>query len=429
MELITIGLDIAKNVFQVHGVDASGKQVVSARLRRERVEKYFAALPRCLVVMEACGSAHHWARIIGALGHETRLVPAAYVKPFVKRNKTDARDAEAICEAALRPHMRFVAVKSVEQQSARALHRARDLLVRQRTQLGNCLRGLLAEMGVVAAQGAAGLAALLRLVEAGEDPRVPASLYATLQALTRQWRAHRGGGVRRREGAVADDDPGSRADHGACGDCGDRRRAPVPHGARFRRLGRAHAARIRLRREAPLGRRQPRRRRGPAASVDVGRERASASGAGQARAHGTMAFGPARSPAGARGRRRAGRQDGAHRLGDADDGRELSGAAGDGLNARQGKEHKRRNGKMVGNLGRNTPTPQCAAKRVILIGIRSAKPLWASGHAPREQAGYMTAPNQAETLICPLRNGGRPYMRSANRGVPTDLGCCRDRHH
>jgi len=111
------------------------------------------------------------------------------VKPFVKRNKTDARDAEAICEAALRPHMRFVAVKSVEQQSARALHRARDLLVRQRTQLGNCLRGLLAEMGVVAAQGAAGLAALLRLVEAGADPRVPASLYATLQALARQWRA------------------------------------------------------------------------------------------------------------------------------------------------------------------------------------------------------------------------------------------------
>jgi len=189
MRTITIGLDIAKTVFQLHGVDASGKPVVSARLRRERLEKYFAALSPCVVVMEACGSAHHWARVIGALGHEARLVPAAYVKPFVKRNKTDARDAEAICEAALRPHMRFVAVKSVEQQSARALHRARDLLVRQRTQLGNCLRGLLAEMGVVAAQGAAGLAALLRLVEAGADPRVPASFYATLQALARQWRA------------------------------------------------------------------------------------------------------------------------------------------------------------------------------------------------------------------------------------------------
>lgn len=189
MEGITIGLDIAKMVFQLHGVDAAGKTVISARLRRERLEKYFAALPRCVVVMEACGSAHHWARTLGALGHETRLIPAAYVKPFVKRNKTDARDAEAICEAASRPQMRFVSVKSVEQQSARALHRARDLLVRQRTQLGNCLRGLLAEMGVIAAQGAAGLSALLRLAEAGEDARVPASLYPTLQALGRQWRA------------------------------------------------------------------------------------------------------------------------------------------------------------------------------------------------------------------------------------------------
>lgn len=189
MKPITIGMDIAKTVFQLYGVDIGGNQVVCERLGRQRVERYFAALEPCVVVMEACGSAHHWARVIGALGHETRLVPAAYVKPFVKRNKTDARDAEAICEAALRPHMRFVAVKSVEQQSARALHRTRDLLVRQRTQLGNCLCGLLAEMGVVAAQGAAGLTALLLLVDAGEDPRVPSSFYATLQALARQWRA------------------------------------------------------------------------------------------------------------------------------------------------------------------------------------------------------------------------------------------------
>ncbi|WP_400765223.1 IS110 family transposase [Methylosinus sporium] len=189
MKPITIGLDIAKNVFQLHGMDASGKRVLSARLRRDKVEKYFAALAPCMVAMEACGSAHHWARVIGALGHETRLVPPAYVKPFVKRNKTDARDAEAICEAALRPSMRFVAVKSVEQQSARALQRARDLLVRQRTQLGNCLRGLLAEMGVVAAKGAAGLAELALLVEDGKDPRVPASLHATLATLARQWRA------------------------------------------------------------------------------------------------------------------------------------------------------------------------------------------------------------------------------------------------
>jgi transposase len=151
------------------------------------VERFFAALPPALVGMEACGSAHHWARLLTAQGHTVRLMPAAYVKPYVKRNKTDQRDAQAICEAVRRPSMRFVAMKSVAQQCDRAVHRARDLLVRQRTQLMNAIRAMLAEMGLVAAQGLKGFAELIGLIEA-RDPAVPTALLGSLDALTRQWR-------------------------------------------------------------------------------------------------------------------------------------------------------------------------------------------------------------------------------------------------
>jgi transposase len=188
MQAITIGLDIAKNVFQAHGEDAWAKPVLSKRMGRASVERFFAQLPPAVVGMEACGSAHHWARVLGSLGHEVRLMPAAYVKPFVKRNKTDARDAAAICEAVQRPTMRFVAVKSVEQQCERALHRARDLLVRQRTQLMNATRAMLAEMGIVAAQGLKGFANLRAMVEQG-DAAIPALLLPSLSALVRQWHA------------------------------------------------------------------------------------------------------------------------------------------------------------------------------------------------------------------------------------------------
>jgi transposase len=187
MHTITIGLDIAKSVFQVHGEDAAGQAVVAKRLGRAKVERFFAALPPALVGMEACGSAHHWARLLTAQGHTVRLMPAAYVKPYVKRNKTDGRDAEAICEAVRRPSMRFVAMKSVAQQCDRAVHRARDLLVRQRTQLMNAIRAMLAEMGIVAAQGLKGFAELIGLIEA-RDPAVPAALLGCLDALTRQLR-------------------------------------------------------------------------------------------------------------------------------------------------------------------------------------------------------------------------------------------------
>ena len=152
-EVSTIGLDLAKHVFQAHGASASGAVVFRKRLRREQVLAFLAGQPRCLVAMEACASAHHWGRAIGELGHEVRLIPPAYVKPFVKRQKNDMADAEAICEAAQRPTMRFVAVRSEAKQAAAVIFRARDLLVGQRTQIINALRGHLGEYGQIAPQG------------------------------------------------------------------------------------------------------------------------------------------------------------------------------------------------------------------------------------------------------------------------------------
>ncbi len=148
MEISTIGLDLAKSVFQVHGIDAAGNVLVRKALRRAQVLPFFSKLSPCLVGMEACGTSHHWAREFMQLGHQVRLMPPAYVTPYVKRGKNDAADAEAICEAVTRPTMRFVAVKSREQQAALSLHRTRDLMVKQRTQLVNMIRGLLAEFGI-----------------------------------------------------------------------------------------------------------------------------------------------------------------------------------------------------------------------------------------------------------------------------------------
>ena len=172
-EVVTVGLDLAKNVFQVHAIGADGAVLIRRKLRRTEVIRFFAELPRCLVGMEACASAHHWARELMAIGHEVRLMPPAYVKPYVKRGKTDAADAEAICEAVTRPTMRFVAVKSVEQQAVLMLHKSRDLMVRQRTMLINALRGHLAEYGIVTGLGAAGVVASLKALHEEQD-RFPA---------------------------------------------------------------------------------------------------------------------------------------------------------------------------------------------------------------------------------------------------------------
>jgi len=169
MEITTIGLDLAKNVFQAHGATATGAVGFRKKLRREQVLAFFSAQPHCLVAMEACASSHFWAREIGKLGHEVRLIPPAYVKPFVKRQKNDAADAEAICEAAQRPTMRFVAVKSEEKQASAVIFKTRDLLVAQRTQIINALRGHLGEYGFIAPQGVTYVDRLIAEVESNSS--------------------------------------------------------------------------------------------------------------------------------------------------------------------------------------------------------------------------------------------------------------------
>lgn len=171
MEITTIGLDLAKNVFQIHAVDANGTPVIRKAIRRSQMLAFFRELPPCLVGMEACGSSHYWARQLTELGHDVRMMPPAYVKPYIKRGKTDAADAEAICEAVTRPTMRFVPIKDGEQQAVLMLHRVRSTLVRQRTMVMNALRGHLAEFGIIAAQGTANLVKIVaQCFEAAEGP-------------------------------------------------------------------------------------------------------------------------------------------------------------------------------------------------------------------------------------------------------------------
>lgn len=181
MTITVIGLDLGKSVFQVHGIDGQGKVLVTKQLRRAAVLRFFANLPHCLVGLEACATAHYWARAIGRLGHEVRLMPPQYVKPYVKRSKTDRADAAAICEAVQRPTMRFVAVKTEDQQGMLVIHRVRDTLVAQRIQLINALRGHLAEFGIVAPKGASNVGALIgRLADADEVPGIARGVLQTL---------------------------------------------------------------------------------------------------------------------------------------------------------------------------------------------------------------------------------------------------------
>jgi transposase len=172
-KITTVGLDLAKNVFQVHGIDEAGEVVVRKQLRRAQVLGFFAGLSPCLIGMEACATAHHWARELKAHGHEVRLMPPNYVKAYVKRNKNDAADAEAICEAVRRPAMRFVPVKTAQQQAILTMHRARALFIRQRTMLVNALRGHLAEFGVVGAKGLHKVEGLIAIIRNVSDERIP----------------------------------------------------------------------------------------------------------------------------------------------------------------------------------------------------------------------------------------------------------------
>jgi transposase len=185
-EVSTIGLDIAKSVFQVHGVDLAGSVVIRKRVSRAKVLEYFGGLPRCLVGIEACPSAHHWGRELQALGHQVRLIPPNYVKAYLKRSKNDANDAAAICEAVTRPSMRFVPIKTKEQQAVLMLHRTRQLLVRQRTMISNALRGHLAELGIVSAKGRNGTAELLQIIA---DRQVSPAVCGILEVLARQYGA------------------------------------------------------------------------------------------------------------------------------------------------------------------------------------------------------------------------------------------------
>ena len=185
----TIGLDIAKSVFQVHGVDAAGQVIIRRQLKQRYVLAFFQKLPPCLVGIEACASSHHWSRELQALGHTVRLMPPAYVKPYVKRQKNDAADAEAICEAVTRANMRFVATKTVEQQSCLVLHRTRHLFIRQQTSVINAIRAHLAEFGIVAPVGRKGVEQLLDVVANAKDQRIPDVAHACVAALAIQLRA------------------------------------------------------------------------------------------------------------------------------------------------------------------------------------------------------------------------------------------------
>ena len=187
MDVSTIGLDIAKSVFQVHGVDGCGVTVIQRQLRRRQLLGFFEKQAPCLVGMEACATSHHWAREIAALGHEVRLMPPHYVKPYVKRNKNDAADAQAICEAVTRPTMRFVAVKNEDQQSVLVLHRTRELLVKQRTMLANAIRAHMAEFGIVAPRGIPRVKELLAVIADPDDERLPPGARTCLEGLARQF--------------------------------------------------------------------------------------------------------------------------------------------------------------------------------------------------------------------------------------------------
>ena len=183
MKITTVGVDLAKSAFQVFGVDQRGRQVVCKKLRRDQVVGYFAALPPCLVGMEACGGAHFWASKIGALGHTVKLMAPQFVKPYVKTNKNDARDAEAICEAVARPNMRFVPIKTPQQQALLSLHRARQGMIKARTAQANQIRGLLAEFGVVIARGIHNVPKQLPPVLAQDNDDLPVPMRELLQRL------------------------------------------------------------------------------------------------------------------------------------------------------------------------------------------------------------------------------------------------------
>jgi transposase len=333
-EVSTIGLDLAKNVFQAHGASASGAILFRKRLRRDQVLAFFAAQPRCLVAMEACASAHYWAREIAKLGHEVRLIAPAYVKPFVKRQKNNAADAEAICEAAQRPTMRFVAVKSEAKQASAVVFRTRDLLVSQRTQIINAIRGHLAEYGLIARQGPSHVDQLIAQIE-HPSSGIPDPARSCLAVLVETLRALQG------KIAALDTEIAARAKR----DDGARRLMSIPGigpliataiealappvetfplRPRLCGLGWADAAAAVDRRSGAPWKNIPHGRAHPAAPADHWGQWRGALGAAQGRARGLLAGAHACPQAADAGDGGAGQQDGADRVGVDRQGRKLS---------------------------------------------------------------------------------------------------------
>ena len=427
MNAITIGLDIAKSVFQVHAEDAAGRSSSRSVCAARRWRRFSPSCRRRWSGIEACGSSHHWGRTLRAHGHEVRLIPAAYVKPFVRRNKTDARDAAAICAALSRPDMRFVAIKSVEQQAARGLERSRELLVKQHTQLMNCVRSQFAEFGIVAAQGRRGFAELTALLEA-DDATVPPVLVAALRALVQQIEALRTAiaALEQRIMAVAKDHPVMRRLAGIPGVGGitahaivaaDRRRPAVRLGPRLRRLGGTDAKAAFERRQKARPGHQPAGRQPLAQAVRARRQHDHAQRQVPHRSRHGMAARHPGAPAGEGRGPGAGRQDRPHRLGDPGLGRDLAGpqpAVGIGESKsrkprpfqverpatpsdrhRQGA--KGSDGTMVRTWVGTLRVVIAHQKRAAMLGTQPAQPIGASGRRPRRQTEYMTAPDQMPT--------------------------------
>ena len=325
----TIGLDIAKHVFQLHGADAAGHVLFRKRIIRRKLLAFLALQTPCVVAMEACAGAHYWAREIGKLGHTVRLIPPAYVKPFVKRQKNDVADAEAICEAAQRPSMRFVPVKSEEQQANGIVFRVRDLLVRQRTQCINALRGHLLEYGYIFPQGITHLATLVALVDdpescLPESARVVLKLLIdTFTALEAQISQLDGEINRRPNGTPTDDDPRCGTDRLDSNYRTGAGAAELPRRASLRGLARSHPAGEINRRQTKTRRRLETWRTDDPAPADHWSECRGPTGQPARRPQRLMAGADAGSQAEDAGNRRPGQQDGPHRLGSAGQRRHL----------------------------------------------------------------------------------------------------------
>ena len=438
-EITRIAIDTSKSVFTLHGVDATGRAVLRRNLRRRELLGFFERLPPLEVALEACGGSHHWGRALRGLGHRVRLLPPQYVKPFVKRGKNDRNDAEAIGVAAAQPSIGGVPVKSAEQQAAAMLLSVRELLVRQRTQLVNAMRGHAAEIGVVAPLGGKGLAELRTEIAAADDAAVPAAAKQAIALLGREaeriemrlraidttlMQQHKVNPVSRRLAAIPGIGPIAALNLALRVE-----RDAVQIGAPFCRLAWAGAARMLDRRQAALGRHQPRRRRTAAPAAGAGRNRGHstrqtrppsrlAPGSSPGRA---VAAQPARPQAAQARRRGSGEQDGAHRVGH-DDARGGLPAAPGRLTARLPRVQGLREKMLIGRTDDPQSPCRVAAFEVALpFGRGSRNPSGPAAVMPHHKGRTHDRHRTGSVLLQkkPLHPEGRPhtpYACSPSRG-------------